>query len=133
MNKIPNPKVIQEEEKRNSKEGVLPQNRTLNKSKRLLFICIGKWANDGLKTKSLISSPTCLPSTRQRLIRCGEPESCLLIYAPFALTNPRLHLCLLRLHCGEAFPSQRRTSSSRRATYCRSTTSSSLDFYHYFV
>ena len=53
---------------------------------------------------------------RQRLLRLDEPESCLLIYAPFAVekdsfavANPRLYFGFLGLRCGEAFPSQRQT------------------------
>ena len=53
--------------------------RTLNKSKELLFICIGKWANDELKNRSLLVQPA--------VLRRGEPEGCLLLLPSFAVAN----------------------------------------------
>ena len=60
MNKITNPEMIQKEERRNPKEGILPPKPNPKIAKEQIFLGLGKWANDGLKNRYLLVQPTAL-------------------------------------------------------------------------
>ena len=66
INKITNPKLIQEEETRNLRRVFSFKNQTLDKSQIHIFIKNGKWANDGLKMRSFMLQPI--------VLRLGEQE-----------------------------------------------------------
>ena len=104
---------------------------TLNKSKILIFICIGKWANEGLKTQSLLVQPSSFTTTKASLpwktrelssklctlrrsegkLRCDEAEASTLL--SWALLRQSLSFIAVN-------------ASPRQATYCSLATLLSL-------